>query len=98
MPEAVKQKARIRDIVLFSLAVTTTCGLIALALYSMTSARFILSFILLRWSVIAVLILAPIIGKLFPSLGMPAVLRTPLTVLVLTCESILVDIIGAQLH
>lgn len=91
-------RARARDIVLFSLAATTTSGIIALALYLATGLGFIVPFIVLRWCVIALLVAAPIVSRVFPALRIPAVLRTPITVLVLTCESIVVDIVGAQLH
>jgi hypothetical protein len=88
-----------RSVVGFSLAVTAASGVVAAVLHYAAGEKFLLAFVLLRWSVVAVLVASPLMHRLVLvrlGLGLPYVLRTPLTALLLTGESIVVDIICAH--
>ncbi len=91
----------LRTVLLTSLAVTATCAPVALAVTAVSGGRFLTAFVVLRWLVVLVLLLTPIAYRtVFVRAGwnLPYVMQTPLTALFLTCESIAVDIISAQIH
>lgn len=90
-----------RTLIATSLAVTAACAVVAAGASAVTETRFLLAFVLLRWSVVFVLLATPLLHQVlrrWTSVQLPYVMRTPLTALLLTCESIVVDIISAQLH
>lgn len=90
-----------RTVLLTSLAVTATCAPIAGIIALAAQQRFLTAFVILRWMVVLVLLLTPLLYRtLFVrrSWSLPYVMQTPLTALFLTCESIVVDILSAQLH
>lgn len=89
------------SVVIFSLCVTAVTGVAAAALWLVTGADFVLAFVLLRWTVVFILLVTPLVHqvlKRWTTVRLPYVFQTPLTALLLTFESIIVDIIGAQLH
>ena len=90
------------EVLVFSLAVSASAALVALALWATTEVRFNLAFVYLRWGMVAVLFSTPLLHQLLVRVrpgapGLPLVLRTPATALVLTVESIGFDILSAQL-
>ena len=91
----------VRDIVVFSLAVTATAACAALVVAGITDARWSLVFVILRWLLVAALLVTPLVHQVAVRFGlgftMPWALRTPATALVLTCESIAFDIVSANL-
>lgn len=88
----------LRHIVAFSLLATTFAAIVALIVHYGFDGSFLVPFIVLRWCVVFTLCGTVAIAWLLPRLPLPGVLRTPLTPLLLTCESIAIDILGAQLH
>jgi hypothetical protein len=80
------------------LAITTCSGLVALAVHASSGSDFLVTFVVLRWVAVAVLLVTPLIRYVRPDVVLSGPLRTPLTALFLTTESILVDIVSAQLH
>jgi len=90
-----------RDIVLFSLSVTALAALAALAVAFIGDTRWSLAFVVIRWSIVAVLLATPLAHQIAIRWGvgfrMPWAMRTPATALLLTTESIMFDIISAQL-
>ncbi len=85
-------------VVAFSLAATSIAAVVTVALHLLAGTPFLVPFILLRWCVVFVLCGTVAIAWLAPRLPLPGVLRTPLTPLLLTCESIVIDIVGSKLH
>ena len=87
--------------ILCSLLVTTTAALVALVLMIVADARWSLAFVITRWIFVAALLVTPLIHQLTSRLGatwrMPWVLQTPATALLLTIESIALDILSARL-
>ncbi len=91
----------VRTVLLTSLAVTTLCAPIAGVIAAATPARFLTAFVVLRWMVVLVLLLTPLAYRIVwvrRGWTLPYAMQTPLTALFLTCESILVDILSAQIH
>lgn len=94
-------KRMARDVIFFSLGTTTIAAFCALGAAAFTDVRFSVTFVILRWCVVAALLATPLIHQLTSrAIGwrLPWALATPLTALVLTTESICFDIISAQLH
>lgn len=87
-------------VVYFSLAVTVLGALGAGVATLTAGADFLLAFVLVRWSVVLLLLVAPALHRLVLArrgLPLPYAMQTPLTALVLTIESICFDILSAQL-
>lgn len=83
-----------------SLCVTAASGVVAWALWLLAESDFMLAFLYLRWGLVALLLATPLAWQLLGArmgVGLPYALRTPLTALLLTCESIVVDIASARL-
>jgi hypothetical protein len=91
-------RPRLAHVVAFSIAATTIAAIVTITLHVVASTPFLVPFIVLRWCVVFALCGTVAVTWLAPRLPLPGVLRTPLTPLLLTCESILIDIVGAQLH
>jgi hypothetical protein len=93
--------AAFRTVALTSIAVTATCAPVGALIALATGTRFMLAFVMLRWLVVLVLLVTPILYRtIFVRQGwtLPYVMQTPLTALLLTIESIGVDILSARLH
>lgn len=92
----------VRDVLVFSLSVTTAAALVAGVVALASDTRFLLAFVILRWCLVAVLLATPLIHQASMRLGatwrLPWALRTPATALLLTCEFICFDIVSAQFH
>lgn len=84
-------------IVALSLSITTAAGLLALGVHTTLERPFLVTFVILRWAAVALLLATPLLRYRRPSIMLPAPLRTPLTALLLTIESVLVDIASAHL-
>lgn len=83
----------------FSLAVTVLGSVIAGVAWAVSDVRFLLAFVLVRWTVVFVLLSAPLIHRTIVWRGgrpLPLPLRTPVTALLLACESIVFDVISAN--
>ncbi|MBC7643880.1 MAG: hypothetical protein H7123_02060 [Thermoleophilia bacterium] len=87
-------------VLICSLAVTTGSGIIAATLWQLSPLPFMLTFVYLRWAVVFALLITPLAHQALKRRGttfqLPYVMQTPLTALLLTFESIIVDIIGAH--
>lgn len=92
---------RILEVILCSLAVTTLAALAATLIYLFIDTRWALIFVIARWIFIALILLLPFVHmalmKTKSSLHIPWALRTAWTPLLLTIESITIDIISAHL-
>lgn len=91
----------LRAVVAFSLTVTAAAGVFATALHYLLDISFGLSFVYLRWGVVFTLVATPLLSRtVLERRGrtLPYVMRTPLTAVMLACESIVVDIIVAELR
>ena len=103
-PPLATQPSRVRifaTLLLTSLCVALGAAAVAALVSGVANTDFLLSFVYLRWLAVLLLLLIPIGWRRYSnrfSWTLPYVLRTPLTALFLTCESILVDIIIGQLH
>lgn len=90
-----------RAVVACSLLVTAAAALVALAVAQLAGTRWSLAFVIARWCFVAVLLATPLLHQLVVRMGatwrMPWALRTPATALLLTCESIALDILSARL-
>lgn len=90
-----------RDVLVCSLAVTALAALTALAYALVADVRWSLAFVILRWLLVAALLVTPLAHQITVRMGaawrMPWALRTPATALLLTCESICFDIVSARL-
>lgn len=89
----------VRDIVLFSIAFGTTAALLASLMSALGVWDWLYAFAMIRWIGIMVLIgltIAAKIARISPP-G-PAVMWSTITPLVLTIESIAVDIVLARMH
>lgn len=92
-------RQRLVPVLVFSLSVTACAGLVALLLDVVGGLDGLLAFVYLRWGVVFTLIATPIVHRTARGrLPLPYVLQTPFTALLLTCESIVVDIVIAQLR
>ena len=93
---------RARLVVTCSLLVTACAAAVAVAAASVTDVRWNVVFVIARWLVVAALLATPLVHQVAVRLGagwrMPWVLQTPATALLLTCESIALDIVSARLH
>jgi hypothetical protein len=91
----------LRDVVLCSLLVTTSAALVALVVAVPLDVDWSVVFVIARWLFVAALLMTPLVHQAVMRLGgawrMPWVLQTPATALVLTVESILLDILSARL-
>lgn len=90
-----------RDVVACSLLVTAAAAIVASVVAIPVDARWSIVFIIARWLCVAALLATPLVHQVAVRLGaswrMPWVLQTPATALVLTCESIALDILSARL-
>lgn len=94
------RRQELLSVLAFSLAVTAAGAVIAGAVDVVADVDFLLAFVLIRWTVVMVLLVAPIAHRLllrWSSVRLPYVMQTPLTALLLTVESICFDILSAQL-
>jgi hypothetical protein len=103
-PPATQRRTAARgalEILVFSLAVTCLSALLALLVAQVSSAEFMVSFVIIRWLVVGALIASPLIYRACLYFGLelrlPWAMRTPFTALVLTIESIGFDIASARL-
>jgi hypothetical protein len=91
----------LRDVVLCSIGVTTMAAAVALPLAALLGERWSLVFVIVRWLCVAALLATPLLHQVLVRMGvtwrMPWVLQTPATALVLTLESIALDILSARL-
>ena len=89
----------VRDIVLFSVAFGSVAALAALGLEAVGVWDWLYAFAMTRWiGIIALIaIVAAVRAARLPQPG-PAVLWSAITPLILTLESIAVDIVLARLH
>lgn len=90
-----------RDVVACSLLVTAAAAVVATIVAVPIDARWSLVFVIARWLCVAALLVTPLVHQAAVRLGatwrMPWVLQTPATALLLTCESIALDILSARL-
>lgn len=93
---------RTLEVVLCSIAVTLTAALLGYLWHLAVGTRWSLAFVIARWICIAIILLLPFVQVLLTRRGalrsIPWALRTPWTPLLLTVESVLIDIVSAQLH
>lgn len=84
-------------VLVFSLCVTTTAALVAVLVHAvaLSDMRYMVVFIYARWFAIFGLIGVAVALRISPGIRAPAAVRTPLTVLFLTVESIAIDVISA---
>jgi FtsH-binding integral membrane protein len=92
----------LRSVVACSLLVTLAAALVAtLVSAAAVDLRWSVAFVVARWLCVAALLVTPLVHQIVVRLGgswrMPWVLQTPATALVLTTESILLDILSARL-
>jgi hypothetical protein len=89
-----------RDVVVFSLSITAASALLALAVDAVSATRWSLAFVVLRWVIVAALLATPLVQQIAQRFGatwkLPYALRTPATAVLLTCESIVFDIVSAH--
>ena len=88
----------LRSVVLFSIATTLAIAVASSLWHVVSGQRFLLVFVLMRWTVVFALLLAPVAKQLFRGLPLPHLIERPWVALLLTCESIAIDIISAQTH
>lgn len=90
-----------RQVVACSLLVTAAAAAVASLVTIPADVRWSLAFVIARWLCVAALLVTPLVHQLAVRLGaswrMPWVLQTPATALLLTCESIALDILSARL-
>lgn len=93
---------RLAEVVACSLLVTCLAALVGFAWHAAFGTRWALAFVIARWIFIAIILLLPFAQHALTRRGtgrsIPWALRTPWTPLLLTVESILIDIVSAQLH
>lgn len=91
----------VRQVVACSLLVTAAAAAVASLVAIPADVRWSLAFVIARWLCVAALLVTPLVHQLAVRLGaswrMPWVLQTPATALLLTCESIALDILSARL-
>lgn len=92
----------LRSVIACSLLVTAAAALVAtLVSAAAPELRWSVAFVVARWLCVAALLVTPVVHQLVVRLGgswrMPWVLRTPATALLLTVESIALDILSARL-
>lgn len=93
-----RPRATWAQVVLFSLAISASAAVVATVLALADLAAFGVTFVIIRWLMVGVLILTPLLSQLSRGrLPIPAPMRTPWTALLLTLESIAFDILSAQL-
>lgn len=90
-----------RDVIACSLLVTTAAAIVATLVATPSDLQWSIAFVVARWTCVAVLLLTPLLHQVVVRTGrtwrMPWVLQTPATAIVLTVESILLDILSARL-
>lgn len=90
-----------RDVLAFSVGATCFAAVIASAVASSSDVRWNVTFVVARWLFVAVLLATPVLHQVATRLGvtrqLPWAMRTPATALLLTCESIVFDVLSAQL-
>jgi FtsH-binding integral membrane protein len=92
----------LRSVVICSLLVTLAAAIVAtLVAAAAPDLRWSVAFVVARWLCVAALLVTPLLHQVVVRLGgswrMPWVLQTPATALLLTTESILLDILSARL-
>lgn len=91
--------ATLRPILFISLSITFVAGVVAYAYASVADVRFLFWFVILRWICVTLTLGTALLWKYRDGqLWIPSPLRSPLTPLFLTIESILVDIVSATTH
>jgi hypothetical protein len=89
------------EVVAVSLAVTAAAAVVASLAAPLLATRFSLAFVVLRWVIVGVFLVTPLLHQLALQRGsarrLPFALRTPATALVLTVESIVFDVLSARL-
>ncbi|MCW2950096.1 MAG: hypothetical protein JWN41_1109 [Thermoleophilia bacterium] len=104
MPASDAAPGRWRDatwsVIKFSLAITAAAAALAGVVAAVSSVRWALAFVVLRWLIVAGMLATPLAAQLATHFGarwrLPYALRTPATAVLLTCESIAFDIISAH--
>lgn len=90
------------EVIICSLVVTALAALLGYGWHLAFDTRWSLAFVIARWICIAIILLLPFVQMALTRRGssrsIPWALRTPWTPLLLTTESVLIDIISAQLH
>jgi hypothetical protein len=95
----VSRRRELLTVLTVSLSVTAVTSVVSGVLYVVAGVDVLLAMSYLRWSVVAVLLASPLAWQLVGAragLTLPYAMRTPVTALLLTCESIVVDIISAN--
>lgn len=93
-------RRKIFEVVACSLSVTTAAAAVASILYFLIEQRWSLIFVVARWICVAALLITPLMHQALTRFGIkhriPWVFQTPATALLLTLESITLDIISAH--
>ena len=93
---------RVLEVVACSLLVTCLAALVGFGWHAAFGTRWALAFVIARWIFIACILLLPFVQLALTRRGsarsIPWALRTPWTPLLLTVESVVIDIVSAQLH
>lgn len=83
-----------------SLAASALAAAATAAAWLLADVDFLMLFAILRWIVVALLLVTPLLQQLLQlrwDVRLPYALRTPATALVLTVESICFDILSARI-
>ena len=93
---------RVAEVIACSLVATCIAALLGYVWHVLTGTRWTLAFVIARWVLIAAILLLQFIQIALQRRGssrtIPWALRTPWTPLLLTVESVVIDIVSAQLH
>lgn len=93
---------RLLEVVACSLAVTCLAAAVGYGWHVAFGTRWALAFVIARWIFIATILLLPFVQLALDRRGarrsIPWALRTPWTPLLLTVESVVIDIVSARLH
>ena len=90
-----------KSALIFSICVTAASAVVAAVVWKLFDVSFPLTFVYLRWLVVLVLLITPVVHHLLlkrRSWQLPVAFQTPVTALLLTCESIGYDIISAHIR
>lgn len=94
-------RRKVVEVVACSLTVTVAAAIAATIIAAIIDERWSLVFVIARWLCVAALLVTPLVHQLATRAGvqrrMPWVFQTPATALLLTAESIALDIISAHL-
>ena len=90
------------EVIACSIAATCVAAIVGYLWHLATGTRWTLAFVIARWIFIAAILVLPFVQLTLVRRGstfsIPWALRTPWTPLLLTVESVVIDIVSAQLH